>query len=145
VSESTAEGVARLQEALGDRVSLPESAAYGAALGRVFFPDAARRRPACVVEPASTEEVSSIVRIAGTSGCSVTVRGGGLSSNCVANDAIMVDLSAHLNHATPRDGVVVVGGGATTEAVAPAKLVATFWTIIPCRLSAVTPSVGSAA
>lgn len=113
MTDSTAEGVPRLREALGDRVSVPDSAAYAAALGRVFFPDAARRRPACVVEPTSAEEVSSIMKIARESECSVTVRGGGLSSCCVANDAIMVDLSTHLDHAVSDKDVVVVGGGTT--------------------------------
>ena len=46
MTEPTAEGVQRLREALGGRVGLPGSAAYAAALGRVFFPDAARQQPA---------------------------------------------------------------------------------------------------
>jgi FAD/FMN-containing dehydrogenase len=117
VTDPTAEGVQRLREALGGRVSLPGSAAYAAALGRVFFPDAARRRPACVVQPASAEDVSAVMRIAQAAGCPVTVRGGGLSSNCVADDAIMVDLSVHLDWARPDGDAVVVGGGATMGTV----------------------------
>jgi FAD/FMN-containing dehydrogenase len=109
----TAEGVRLLQEALGDRAAAPGSAAYAGALDRVFFPDAARRRPACVVAPASASEVSSIMQIAQKTGCSVTVRGGGLSSNCVADGAVMMDLSAHMDHAAADHDVVVVGGGAT--------------------------------
>jgi FAD/FMN-containing dehydrogenase len=112
-----AEGVRRLREALGVRVSLPGSAPYAAALGRVFFPDAARRRPACVVRPASAEDVSAVMRVAQAAGCPVTVRGGGLSSNCVADDAIMVDLSAHLDWAVPDGDAVEVGGGATMGAM----------------------------
>jgi FAD/FMN-containing dehydrogenase len=111
------EGVQKLREALGDSVALPGSAAYAGALGRVFFPDAARRRPACVVAPASAAEVSLIMAIAQASGCSVTVRGGGLSSNCVADGAIMVDLSRHLDTADAGGGHVVVGGGATMGTV----------------------------
>jgi len=113
VTDPIAEGVSRLRESLCDKVCEPDSAAYTAALGRVFFPDAARRRPACVVKPASTEDASSVMKIAGATGCSVTVRGGGLSSNCVADGAIMMDLSAHLDHAVPDADVVVVGGGTT--------------------------------
>jgi hypothetical protein len=97
VTNPAGEGVRRLREALGGRVSLPGSAAYAAALGRVFFPDAARRRPACVVQPASAQDVSAVMRIAQATGCPVTVRGGGLSSNCVADDAIMMNLSVHLD------------------------------------------------
>lgn len=113
MTDSAAAGVRRLQETLGDRVWVPGSAAYAAALGRVFFPDAARRRPACIVAPTSTQDVSSVMKIARATGCSVTVRGGGLSSNCVADDAIMVDLSACLDQAVSDGNVVVVGGGAT--------------------------------
>jgi FAD/FMN-containing dehydrogenase len=113
VTETTAAGVGRLHEVLGQRVALPGTAAYSRALGRVFFPDAARRRPACVVAPASAGEVSSVMEIARAAGCSVTVRGGGLSSNCVADDAIMIDLSAHLDQAALAGELVVAGGGAT--------------------------------
>jgi FAD/FMN-containing dehydrogenase len=112
-TDTTTEGVRRLREELGERVCLPGSDGYLAALGQVFFPDAARRRPACVVQPAGTAEVSSVLKIAEAAGCSVTVRGGGLSSNCVADDAIMVDLSAHLDHAAADGDLVVVGGGVT--------------------------------
>lgn len=122
MTDSTSEGVRLLQETLGDRAALPGSAAYAGALDRVFFPDAARRRPACVVEPASAGDVSSIMQIAQKTGCSVTVRGGGLSSNCVSDGAVMVDLSVHMDHASA-DGDVVVGGGSTMgtllDAVAP--------------------------
>jgi FAD/FMN-containing dehydrogenase len=117
VTDPAGEGVQRLREALGGRVSLPGSAAYAAALGRVFFPDAARRRPACVVQPASAQDVSAVMRIARATGCPVTVRGGGLSSNCVADDAIMMDLSAHLDWARLDGDAVVVGGGATMGTV----------------------------
>lgn len=105
--------VRQLQQVLGDRVCPPGSAGYAAALDRVFFPDAARRQPACVVAPASASEVSSVMRIAEATGASVTVRGGGLSSNCVADGAIMLDLSVHLDHAVADGDVVVAGGGAT--------------------------------
>jgi FAD/FMN-containing dehydrogenase len=123
MTDSAVEGVRLLREELGDRVALPGSAAYAGALGRVFFPDASRRRPSCVVQPASAGEVSSVMRIAQKTGSSVTVRGGGLSSNCVADGAVMVDLSAHMDHAAADGDVVVVGGGATMgtllDALAP--------------------------
>jgi FAD/FMN-containing dehydrogenase len=110
--DSIAEGVGRLRDSLGDKVSVPDSAAYAAAMGRVFFPDAARRRPSCVVEPASTRDVSSVMKIAHATGCSVTVRGGGLSSNCAADGAVMIDLSTHLHRAVSHEDTVIVGGGA---------------------------------
>jgi hypothetical protein len=113
MTDPATEGARRLQEPLGGKVSVPGSAAYAAALDRVFFPDAARRRPACVVTPASAQDVSATMKIAGATGCSVTVRGGGLSSNCVADGAIMMDLSARLDDAAPAGDTVVVGGGTT--------------------------------
>jgi len=125
MTDSVPEGVRLLQEALGDRTALPGSAAYAGALDRVFFPDAARRRPACVVAPASAEDVSSIMQIAQKAGCSVTVRGGGLSSNCVSDGAVMMDLSAHMDFSAADGDVVVVGGGATMgtllDALAPQR------------------------
>ncbi|MGC1287283.1 MAG: FAD-binding oxidoreductase, partial [Streptosporangiaceae bacterium] len=123
MTDSASESVRLLQEELGDRAALPGSAAYAGALDRVFFPDAARRRPACVVAPASAADVSSIMKIAQKTGCSVTVRGGGLSSNCVSDGAVMIDLSARMDHATADGETVVVGGGATMgtmlDALAP--------------------------
>ena len=111
MTDSASESVRLLQEELGDRAALPGSAAYAGALDRVFFPDAARRRPACVVQPASAADVSSIMNIAQKTGCSVTVRGGGLSSNCVSDGAVMIDLSARMDHAAADGETVVVGGG----------------------------------
>ncbi|UZG54810.1 FAD-binding oxidoreductase [Rhodococcus opacus] len=123
MSSPSAECVAQLKAVLPHRVHLPDTDDYRTALGRVFFPDAARRRPSCVVEPASVEEVSTVMRVAHRTGGTVTVRGGGLSSNCVADDAVMLDLSAHLNTARPEDDRVVVAGGATVgtmlDALAP--------------------------
>jgi FAD/FMN-containing dehydrogenase len=109
----TAEGVAKLRDALGSSVVLPESREYRGALNGVFFPDASRRSPACVVRPRSVDEVSAVMRIATANGVPVTVRGGGLSSNCVADDAVMVDLSAHLAGARVDEDRVAIDGGAT--------------------------------
>lgn len=43
----------------------------------------------------------------------MTVRGGGLSANCVADGAVMLDLSEHLDAARPDGYRVVAEGGAT--------------------------------
>lgn len=60
-------------------------------------------------------------------GGTATVRGGGLSSTCVADDAVMLDLSVHLNAVRPHETTVTVDGGATVgpvlEALAPARRV----------------------
>src|SRR5690349_7810351 len=112
-TEQRQAAVRQLERVLSDRVFPPGTDGYAAALDRVFFPDAARRRPACVVAPASATEVSSVMRIAEATGASVTVRGGGLSSTCVADGAIMIDLSVHLDHAAIDGDMLVAGGGAT--------------------------------
>ncbi|MFB6620255.1 FAD-binding oxidoreductase [Streptomyces sp. NPDC085524] len=91
----------------------PGTPGYGNALARVFFPEAARRRPACVVAPRTADDVATVVRVAAGAGVRVTVRGGGLSSNCVADGAVMLDLSEHLDTARAAGDRVVVGGGAT--------------------------------
>ncbi|MET0704949.1 MAG: FAD-binding protein [Mycobacterium sp.] len=103
----------RLVAELGDRVHPPGSQGYRDSLTRVFFPDAARRRPACVVHPRTAAEVAATMRIAQDTGGRVTVRGGGLSSNCVADDAVMIDLSVHLGGASVVGDHVRVGGGST--------------------------------
>lgn len=118
----TAEAVARLSATLVDQVHRPGTPGYEEALARVFFPDAARRRPACVVAPRTVEDVSTVLATATATGASVTVRGGGLSSTCVADDAVLLDLPIHLDEAHLSDAhlsdsatgdEVVVAGGAT--------------------------------
>ena len=114
----------RLQATLGEQVSMPGTAGYADALARVFFPDASRRHPACVVAPRSVEDVATVMATASATGAPVTVRGGGLSSTCVADGAVLVDLSAHLDQAHAEGDRVVAGGGATVatmlDALAPA-------------------------
>lgn len=104
---------------LPGRVHLPDTSGYLESLRRVFFPDAARRRPSCVVHPLDTADVAETMKIVAAHSGSVTVRGGGLSSNCVADGAVMIDLSVHLGWVHPRaDGeTVAVGGGAVVGAV----------------------------
>jgi FAD/FMN-containing dehydrogenase len=108
-----------LCDALRGRVCLPDTSGYRESLGRVFFPDAARRRPSCVVQPLDTADVAQTMKLVAAHGGAVTVRGGGLSSTCVADGAVMIDLSVHLASVSPRgDGdSVVVGGGAMVGAV----------------------------
>ncbi|MFG2333448.1 FAD-binding oxidoreductase [Streptomyces sp. NPDC048604] len=116
--------VGQLRAALGTAVRPPGTAGYENALARVFFPEAARRKPSCVVAPRTVEDIATVMRLATAAGARVTVRGGGLSSNCVADGAVMLDLSEHLDSARPSADRVVVGGGATVAtmlgALAPA-------------------------
>src|SRR3954468_24610323 len=119
---------------LGDAVARPGDAAYAGALGRIFFPDAAERAPTCVVSPRSTEDVATAMRVVAEEGAQVTVRGGGLSSLCAADGAVMLDLSAGLDTAVALDDRVRVDGGATMgrmlDALAPSSR------IVPVGISA---------
>lgn len=107
------DGVAQLSEQLGCPVCLPGSPGYQASLGRVFFPEASRRHPLCVVQPRCTEDVAATMQVAAASGMPVTVRGGGLSSTCVSDDAVMLDLSVYMTGVSRVGDHVWIEGGAT--------------------------------
>ncbi|NMO05014.1 FAD-binding oxidoreductase [Gordonia sp. TBRC 11910] len=111
---------AELASALPGRVHVAGEPQFRDSLARVFFPEAARRSPSCVVTPADVADVATTLTRAAAAGVPVTVRGGGLSSNCVRDDAVLLDLSVHFATArTDGDSHVVVGGGATVgEALA---------------------------
>ena len=103
---------AELGAALGKDVFLPGTDGYELARSSLFVIDAARRAPCCVIQPRSTDAVSTAVRIASEHGVGVTVRGGGLSANCAADGAVMVDLSAHLGGGQLVGAEARIGGGA---------------------------------
>ncbi|MET9365071.1 FAD-binding oxidoreductase [Streptomyces sp. NPDC006632] len=63
--------------------------------------------------PRTADDVATVMREATATATRVTVRGGGLSSNCVADGAVMLDLSAYLHHARTDGRRVIVEGGAT--------------------------------
>lgn len=107
------EFVASLETTLDHLVHLPGTAGYRASLDGVFFPDASRRSPVAVVHPRTTADVAAVMRTAADVGGRVTVRGGGLSSTCVDDCAVMVDLSVHMNNAVPQGDRVRIRGGAT--------------------------------
>ena len=107
------EFVAAAEAKLGGCVHLPGTAGYRASPDGVFFPDASRRTPLAVVHPRTVADVAAVMRVAADGGGRVTVRGGGLSSNCVEDDAVMLDLSVHMNGAVPQADRVRMQGGAT--------------------------------
>lgn len=107
------EFVASLQTTLDLLVHLPGTAGYRASLDGVFFPDASRRSPVAVLHPRTTADVAAVMQTAADVGGRVTVRGGGLSSNCLDDSAVMVDLSVHMNDAVPQGDRVRIRGGAT--------------------------------
>ena len=57
------------------------------------------------------------MKIVRADGGRVTVRGGGLSSNHVADDAVMLDLSVHMAAAWPHQATVSAEGGSTVGTV----------------------------
>ncbi len=73
------------------------------------------------------------MRIAAEEGAQVTVRGGGLSSLCAADGAVMLDLSAWLNTAVALGDTVRVGGGATMNTLLDA--LATESRVVPVGIS----------
>ena len=107
------EFVATLEATLADCVHLPGSDGYRASLAAVFFPDASRRAPLAVVHPRTVADVAAVMTVATDCGGRVTVRGGGLSSNCVDDSAVLLDLSVHLANAVPQGDRVLILGGAT--------------------------------
>ena len=62
VRSSAGESVGPLLSELGDRVHLPGPPGYRASLARVFFPDASRRHPPCVVRPHTADDVAATLR-----------------------------------------------------------------------------------
>ena len=59
---STAELTARLAAELPGRVHDVDSTVYRDSLARVFFPEASRRHPSCVVTPRDTADVAAVRR-----------------------------------------------------------------------------------
>jgi hypothetical protein len=112
-----------LATALGAAVLLPGTPEYARALARLFSAEASVTRPACIVQARSAAEVAATVKIARESGCPLTVRGGGHGALCAADQAVMIDLAAHLGAVALQGDVAVAGGGATMggvlEALAP--------------------------
>lgn len=103
------EFVASLETTLDQLVHLPGTAGYRASLDAVFFPDASRRSPVAVIHPRTTADVAAVMQTAADVGGRVTVRGGGLSSNCVDDSAV----SVHMNDAVLQGDRVRIRGGAT--------------------------------
>jgi FAD/FMN-containing dehydrogenase len=110
---TVSEFLVRLASTMGDACHPPGSAGYSASLDAVFFPDASRRSPLAVVHPRTTQDVATVMRITAETGGRVTVRGGGLSSTCVDDSAVLIDLSVHMSAAVAQDDRVWVQGGAT--------------------------------
>jgi hypothetical protein len=106
-----------LSVALAGQVLLPGEPGYARARGGLFSAEASLRRPLCIVQPAGTAQVATALKIARDFGCPVTARGGGLSPLCAGDQAVMIDLSAHLGGGTLVGCDARMGGGATMGAL----------------------------
>ncbi|MGY1704705.1 FAD-binding oxidoreductase [Geodermatophilus sp. SYSU D00697] len=107
---------ARFLEDFGGEVVHPDDQGFAAARAAAVWNGDITRQPALIARPRTAAEVAAAVTAARRSGLDLTVRGGGHSApgNCVADRALMIDLSS-------LDGVSVdpaarratVGGGAS--------------------------------
>lgn len=114
---------------------------YSAAMGRLFTVQAAMRSPLAVVQPSTRREVAEVLRAAREEGIAVTTRGGGLSTTCAADEAIMIDLSVHLRTAD-LDGTALRAGGGVTMGEVNARL-ATIGRFLPVGVAPI-PGLGLA-
>ncbi|MGY1692065.1 FAD-binding oxidoreductase [Geodermatophilus sp. SYSU D01105] len=98
----------------------PADAGFAQARAEAVWNGAVSRQPALIVRPTSTDEVAMALTLVREAGTEVTVRGGGHSAagSCVADGAVMIDLS-RMNgvRVDPAARRGYVGGGATWAAV----------------------------
>src|SRR5687767_15172890 len=94
VSSPTARSIARLRADMRGRVIEPEDAAYDEA--RTVFVGGIDRRPAVIVQPADSDEVSRVVTFARESELPLAIRSGGHSAvgHSVCDDGVVLDLRA---------------------------------------------------
>lgn len=109
-----ANDLAALEKAISGHIIQPDDASYDSA--RIIWNACIDRRPLVIARPATTRDVSEIVRFAYQNGVSLSVRGGGHNHNgyAVSDGGIMMDMSA-LNQADlrPEDKSVVAQSGMT--------------------------------
>jgi FAD/FMN-containing dehydrogenase len=99
-------------------VILPDHDRYHST--RAIFNAMVDRRPAVIVRPRSTADVSLAVRYARLAGLPIAVRGGGhsVAGHAVADDALVIDLSLMRGVTVdPRRRLAHAGGGALWEDV----------------------------
>lgn len=130
-----------LSSQLGDAVLLPGSAAYEAAMARLIFAEAALKRPPCIIQPEDTAGAAIALRLIRENGGRATVRGGSHSALCASDEAVMIDLSAHMDTAQVAGEHVRLGGGGTMGTLL--RSLAPRSRIVPVGVS-LTPGMGLA-
>jgi FAD/FMN-containing dehydrogenase len=107
-----------LAASITGEVLLPEHAAYDTT--RAIFNAMVDRRPAVIVRPRTTADVSHAVQYARNADLSIAVRGGGhsVAGHAVADDAMVIDLALMRDVVVdPELGLAHAGGGALWEDV----------------------------
>jgi FAD/FMN-containing dehydrogenase len=127
----------------------PADAGFDQARAEAVWNGAVSRRPALIVRPTSTDEVTRTLAFVREAGAEVTVRGGGHSAagSCVAEGAVMVDLSRMAGvRVDPAARRAYVGAGSTWAAVdaatAPHGLAAVGGTVSHTGVAGLTLSGG---
>jgi len=108
------EGVAALAPKVSGDLLRPGDDAFDAATE--LWNGTIRRRPALIVRPASTDEVSAAVRFAARVGAPVAVRSGGhnVAGLAMCDDGVVIDLSAMNSvDVDAEQRLARAGGGAT--------------------------------
>jgi hypothetical protein len=109
-----------LAKALPRRVWFPDNAQYSESVSAYWFKQA-RLLPACIVRPASVQEVSFVVSALSSSGTPFAIRGGGHATVIGASnvkDGVTIDMRSFNTVAfDKRTTVVSVGAGAVSDDV----------------------------
>jgi FAD/FMN-containing dehydrogenase len=124
MTRTVSDDLTALRHALAGPVIGPDDPRYDGA--RTVWNADIDRRPLAVARCTSAADVSAALTAARAAGWEVTVRGGAHSAagNCIADDALMIDLSGlDAVLVDPEAAVVRVGGGATLAQVDAATAV----------------------
>ena len=105
--------IAALRGHLGNGAALVLPADPGYAPGRRVWNAGIDRHPAAIVRCGDAQDVAMAVRIAAEHGVAVTVRGGGhnVAGRCVANGALLLDLSRMRRVAVNIDQAIATAQG----------------------------------
>ncbi|MER7763280.1 FAD-binding oxidoreductase [Streptomyces sp. NPDC097619] len=84
--------VAQLRDSVKGKVLLPGDEGYDEA--RVVYLGGMDQRPAAIVQPANSDDVSQVVLLAAQSGVPLAIKGGGHSVFCLTDGGIVLDMSS---------------------------------------------------
>jgi hypothetical protein len=117
LDEST---LTRLKTQYACEVVRPDDAGFADARAQAVWNGSITHQPSLIARPTTTEAVSAVIAACRETGTDVTVRGGGhsVAGSCVADGAVMIDLSRMNDVRVDPDAQLArVGTGATWAAV----------------------------